>query len=462
MPSIFRSNRPHTLYAALALLILAVLFGGASRYDVGTTIVPRLAAFWALVHFLWRRHGAPVQIPRHVAFFWLAAFALPIVQIIPLPWSIWTSLPGRELARDVLNSIGQRPWMGISVTPDRTVDVVFSLVVPAAAFLLGTNLDFAGRTIVLRSILFLALISAVLGLMQVSGSGGYLYSVTNEDSAVGFFANANHLSLFLSIAIVITMVWLGDTLGLSGRVGVPGLIGCALVVCVLLFAIATTNSRAGAILSVAAIMAGMLLIPFSRIGVRRAYMLAGGGALGAAMAATLGLLLSGSWLSGRFALDTGPEGRLDALPQLWRAICDFFPFGSGFGSFEPVFRSYETVDGLGFGYWNQAHQDYAQVVMEGGVFGVALLAAFIGWYLVSVGRIWRRPDPSGRVQRQQAAAAVIVLLVLLHSAVDYPLRTSAMAAVFGFVVAFLSAPTESSARATRTRPKFSREPFSGL
>ena len=82
-----------------------------------------------------------------------------------------------------------------------------------------------------------------------------------------------------------------------------------------------------------------------------------------------------------------------------------------------MFRSYETVSGLGFGYWNQAHQDYAQVVMEGGVFGAALIVAFIVWYVLSVGRISRRPDPSGRVQRQQTAAAVIILLVLLHSAV---------------------------------------------
>ena len=101
MPSILRSNRPHTLYAALALLILAVLFGGASRYDVGTTIVPRLAAFWTMVHFLWRRHGAPVRIPRHVVFFWLAAFALPIIQVIPLPWSISTKARPRAGARRV-------------------------------------------------------------------------------------------------------------------------------------------------------------------------------------------------------------------------------------------------------------------------------------------------------------------------------------------------------------------------
>jgi len=33
---------------------------------------------------------------------------LPLVQLIPLPWSVWTALPGRGLAQQVYTALGDR------------------------------------------------------------------------------------------------------------------------------------------------------------------------------------------------------------------------------------------------------------------------------------------------------------------------------------------------------------------
>lgn len=463
MPSFFRSNRPHTLYAALVFLVVAVLFGGATRYEVGTTIIPRLTALGTLGYLLWRRHGSPIHIERAVLVFWLAVFALPLIQLIPLPWSIWTALPGRGLARDVFAAINDKPWLPISLSPSRTLDSLLALFVPFSAYLLGSHLDYAGRVIVLRAMLALALVSAILGLVQLSGgptSGLYFYSVTNSDSSVGFFSNANHLSLFLAGAIVIVLAWLADSMATTGRILAPAVVATGVAVLVLLFAIAGTSSRAGAIFSVVALVGGMAMLPFDRIGLKRKYVLGGAAAATLAMVAGLGLVLSGRVLSGRFRIDEGAQERVNLLPQFGHVIHDFFPFGSGLGSFEPVFKTYEKTESLNFGYWNQAHHDYAQVAIEAGLFGMALIVAFLIWYGVRVVGIWYRGDESSRVRRQQATAALFIAMMLLHSGGDYPMRTGAIAAVFGFLAAFITVSQESqTARRRRSRRDFGSEAF---
>ncbi|THD37167.1 MAG: O-antigen ligase domain-containing protein [Sphingomonas sp.] len=465
MPSFFRSNRPHTLYAALIFLVVTVLFGGASRYNVGTSIVPRLAALIALVYLFWRRHGSPIKIERPVLVFWLLLFAVPLIQLIPLPWSVWTALPGRGLARDVYTAIGVQPWLPISLSPSRTLDFLLALFVPLAAYLLGSHLDFAGRAVVLRAMLALALISAVVGLLQLtSGSSSplYFYHITNDDSSVGFFANANHLSLFLAGAIIIALAWLGDSMAVTGRIVAPAVVSAGVAVAVLLFGIAGTSSRAGAIFSVIALVGGMTMLPFERVGLRRSYVLGGAAAVTIALAAGLGLVLSGTLLSGRFAWGSDTQERVNLLPQFGRIIHDFFPFGSGLGSFEPIFKSYEKAQELNFGYWNQAHHDYAQVAIEAGLAGIALVLAFLVWYGFRVVGIWRNGDESSRVRRQQATAALFMALVLLHSGGDYPMRTGAIAATFAFLAAFLTAPNESrTATRRRSRGKLANEAFPG-
>lgn len=452
MASPFSTNRPQSLYAALFLLIVATLFGGATRYEVGTTILPRLAALGVLVYFFWRRHGSSLRIEPAALIFWLIAFAIPLLQLMPLPWSVWTSLPGRGLARDILTAVGEQPARPISLSPSRTLDFLLAMFVPLAAYLLGSHLDFAGRTIVLRAILLLALLSAVLGLIQLSaGQGGaaYFYTVTNADSSVGFFSNANHLGLFLAGAIVIALAWLADSMAVTGRIVAPVALGCGIAIAVLLFGIAGTSSRAAAIFSVVALLAGLAMLPLERIGLKRAYVLGGSAAVTLVIGAALALVLSGRVLSDRFRITEGTQERVDLLPRFAQVIGDYFPFGSGLGSFEPVFKTYEKAGELNFGYWNQAHQDYAQVAIEAGFAGIALILAFLIWYAVRVVRIWYRGDESSRMRRQQAASALFMVLILLHGMGDYPMRTATIACVFGFLAAFLTVPQEGESRRKR-------------
>lgn len=74
------------------------------------------------------------------------------------------------------------------------------------------------------------------------------------------------------------------------------------------------------------------------------------------------------------APDATPDGRVFFNEVLWPMMQEFWLFGTGGGSFWtvfPGFRSEEIFVGL-----RQAHNDYAQVVIELGIIGVICLGGF--------------------------------------------------------------------------------------
>src|SRR5687768_8225472 len=118
-----------------------------------------------------------------------------------------------------------------------------------------------------------------------------------------------------------------------------------------------------------------------------------------------------------------------------RAALDYFPFGSGFGTFDSVYHLYETASMLDPTYVNNAHNDFAEAFLEGGLIFVAILLAFLGWFLLVAVRIWQAPSnaQSSALDISLARAASInVTLLLLHSGFDYPLRAAALSSIFAF------------------------------
>jgi O-antigen ligase len=87
-----------------------------------------------------------------------------------------------------------------------------------------------------------------------------------------------------------------------------------------------------------------------------------------------------------------------------------------------MFRFYEPAAHLGPAYLNHAHNDLAEIVIEGGLLPLLLLVPFLAWIMVRGARLWfgRLESNEQLLGRIGSAAA---LLVLLSSLVDYPLRT---------------------------------------
>jgi O-antigen ligase len=145
------------------------------------------------------------------------------------------------------------------------------------------------------------------------------------------------------------------------------------------------------------------------------------------------------------------QSRVEILSTTSHAVRDFMPFGSGLGSFRQVYPLYESWTDIPSTIVIHVHNDYAEVALELGIAGVVLMLAFLAWWALAVARIWRTAE-AGPFAR---AAAIASAAVLIHSLVDFPLRTAAIAACFGMCVALLAdgraAPPEEKAELRRTR-----------
>ena len=119
------------------------------------------------------------------------------------------------------------------------------------------------------------------------------------------------------------------------------------------------------------------------------------------------------------------------------AAAEFFPFGTGLGSFVPVYQYHENLARVTSVFVNHAHSDYLELLLELGAAAVVILILFLAWFIRRLVVVWRSDEAGFAFAR---AASVAVAAVLAHSLVDYPLRTAAIAAVFAFSLGLMAAP----------------------
>jgi O-antigen ligase len=117
-----------------------------------------------------------------------------------------------------------------------------------------------------------------------------------------------------------------------------------------------------------------------------------------------------------------------------RAAHDYFPIGSGTGSFQPVYHMQEPLASVTTTFMNHAHSDWLELLLETGIVGLAFAALFLTWWGVRLRAIWRAKEPDPFAQ----AAVIATAAIMLHSVVDYPLRTAALSAVFAACIGLMS------------------------
>src|SRR3546814_12530985 len=71
-------------------------------------------------------------------------------------------------------------------------------------------------------------------------------------------------------------------------------------------------------------------------------------------------------------------------------------------------------------YFNHAHNDFLEIVLDGGLPALLLMLVAIGWYGMASMRAWRG---SGRHSVLPKLGSAILFLVFVASAFDYPART---------------------------------------
>lgn len=430
MPVSPRSGLPFRPEASfvlmMVLLVAAWLGGGASRADVTGQVVVRTVAWVVLVSALLLCRRPQVDDIKPVAIILLAAILLVVLQLVPLPPAMWQVLPGRYPLIEAAEASGQpQPWRPWSMVPGATMNAASSLIVPFVALLLMASMSERARRWVLGALLGLIVASTILGVLQFSGAGFQNRLINDTPGQVsGSFANRNHFALCLAIGCLLAPMWAfaGDR-----RSQWRGAVAFGLV---LLFAlmILATGSRSGMVVGALAIGFGMLL---ARRHLQRVFRRAPRWALPAVVAAMVAIILffvlvslaanRAESINRALTIDVGEDMRTRALPTVWAMLWTYFPVGTGFGSFDPLFRINEPFALLKLTYFNHAHNDFLEVVLDGGVAALILLVAALGWWGVTSWRVWRADAVAENALPR--TGSVMLLLIFVASIADYPART---------------------------------------
>ncbi len=434
------SRRIPTL-SFFCFLALCILGGGSSRPDVLSQPLIWLLSILCCGAAFWFRPLADFRPVRSALIFVSLIAAIIAIQLIPLPPSIWTALPGRGLyAQTAILTQLPLTWHPISLTPDLTRASLFAIL-PTLATVVGFGcLTTKDRQYLLPFLLIAIAGSAVLGLAQLgAGSDSALryYPVTNSDSAVGVFANRNHNALFLVLGFPMLTVWSRFDPKDQRRARIHVWVAAATAL-FLLPMIVVTGSRGGVLLTILALGGSLLL---ARSGTSRVapsfialqwprWVKISSVVLGALVVAGLVMMSRAPVFDKLFAPNFAEEARGQMLIPLWKMLQTFFPFGSGFGSFDPVFRAFEPFDFLNTAFMNHAHNDLLHIVIEGGLPAALLLIAYLFWWASRVRFLWMGPDHLSTSRLMGRLGTVMTALMLLASLADYPLRMPLLGVVF--------------------------------
>ena len=448
------TRRNGIAFAALALLLIVFVFGGASQRHELRLAVVELAALPLLVLTLSEMIRSGVKLSPLALSLLVGLSALPLVQLIPLPASLWASLPGRDQAALAIELAGIGPaWVPLSLAPEETWRSFLALL-PSVAMVCGVTI--CGAAFRLRSvqlILIFALASLIVAGAQtiLGGSALHLWPSTNRDTVVGLFANRNHFATLCVLSLPFAAV-LGARSLRHLHSDQRMFWFSILFVGSTILALAVIRSRMGLVLAIPSLGTSVLAawIASGRGRPQPLHFAVIGGLV--LTVAAVALIVLPPVLE-RFDNSGPQEGRFENWPTVLDAAGSYLPFGSGIGSFDAVYRSVEPLTRLDENYFNQAHNDYLETWLETGWFGMGLVIVFLAWFARRSWAAWRAAISTER--DLQRAASIAIGVVLLHSIVDYPLRTETIAVIFALCCAILdsaSRPDELTAT-DRTRAR---------
>ena len=435
------------VYFAAGLLVLILLFGGGAEQGFWSDAFVEIASLPLLAAMLLRLPRiASDRAARWPLVLVAGAFALPLLQLVPLPPSVWSALPGRAAIVEGYRAAGMAlSWLPLSLDAAATWRSLLSMLPAAALFLAMLSLDTKARRVVVLVILAVMFVSVGLDLLQMMGGAASplrFYAFTNVFRAVGFFANSNHNATFLFCGIPFAAAWAIGLIHDRRPHRALGVLLAAVLVTAIIIGLAVTRSRAGVVLGALAGLSTLALVwRHGRGKPRRSLLLAAAGAnlLGILIMFQFGFVALSERIDNT---DVMKDLRWPAAVVTSQAAVANLPFGTGMGTFVPVFRMFAPPTMLQETYVNHAHDDWLELSLDGGVPALALVAGFLVWFGVASARLWRDTGAHERVLDSALARAgsIAVMLLLLHSTLDYPLRTAAMMTVFAIACALMIAP----------------------
>ena len=461
------------------MLIFAPLVMGGNRPL--PLLILELAA--TLLLFLLVRSGFNRHLSRPLLILLVALFALPLVQLLPLPELVWNWLPGRSFYGAASSAAGGSPgYRSLSLIPYLTESALLAILVPVAVFLATSSTSEAQLRQLINLFIGLAVIQAVIGLAQFgTGSMTVLPGLEGEaiSAAHGTYPNSDHLAGFLEMALPVALGLLIANIQFGGaaarttrkapirqrisqlfssgirfnRVAIYGAAGLAI-----LLGLTFSHSRTGVALAMLGILASALVFG-SRVGGQRSSRLVVAFAvIAVALALEIGLTSVLSRFTGKGMSD---DMRWSIYAATIQGIREFFPVGSGFGTYPAVFRRFQPGNIPDF--VNHAHNDYLEWLFEGGLAAAALMIGFLALYLLRWRKIWPRENYCPPYGFMRISAGIGLFLMGLHGMIDFNLHIPANAVYFAFLAGVFfhqasPAKPEDSLRAQKVRPNPAPKP----
>lgn len=434
-----------------AFVVVAALFGGGGvAYGLSNLVIQLAALALLALHYPAVRHFF-AKAPRTLIALLLATLLLPLFQLVPLPPSIWTAMPGRDLVHEALVAAGGEGWFATTVNSARTFVAFLGLLAPFTVIVLGWRSQDNAIGRMTLTFVMLGVANVLLGAVQLLGPGqfGVLYA-ENDMSGVlfGLFANRNSTGIFLDCCLILLATLPPTRLASTG--GLAKMTAAVLLV----LGVILTQSRTSIVL---------LLVPLVFVAIRQIssrFERSGSSGANAASAPRLAL---GSLIAlaalGAILLPLTGGSRIDSVlarfeqkyeqrPMIWEdaqySVSRYWPVGAGMATFDEVFQADESLEYVSQRRAGRAHNDYLEIAIEAGAFGLALVAAWTLWAFVSAWQAIAAP------QRWPALGGFAILLTIgLQSVLDYPLRNQTMLCLAGLAVLLL-APV--ARRGTRRTP----------
>ena len=433
---------PVAFSALLFLVAASPLIRGGNRHAVLIVLEAAALVFLAAICFQGAQ-GWPRPTRRSVllALLVLSPAWLALAYLLPLPAGLWAAMPGRGVYADLLAGIGARPgeWRPLSLVPDATRASLLAGLPLMAAFLAGLGGRVPQLKALLTVLVAVACFEVVLGLLQAAGGAdSSLNFGAIGGRPLGTFANPNHFANFVALALAgyIWVAWLK----LSQHPRIDHMhavrfrrsvtLHAALAV-LLLLGVLMSRSRGAALGGLSAAVAALAIaLTVGRRGLPlKTTMLVIGGVLAVGMFLVGFDVVLSRFDLGKFSSDASMRSVIASATLDGAAA--FWPLGAGWGTYSQVFPRFQPASSASEAFYH-AHQDYAQMLFEGGVFAVVLMAVFAWLAVTRALYLVRAGIRNRRLRREEMAAAICglgLLGFLLHSLVEFNMHIPANAII---------------------------------
>lgn len=432
---------PVAVSALLLLIVIAPLMRGGNRQVAMIALEGVALAFLVAASARAGIGAAGRRLPAILlAILVLSPLWLAAIYLLPLPAGLWDATRGRGIYPDLLSHTGiaQRSWLPLSLVPDATRASLFAGIPVLAGLLAGLWASLRQLKAILWVVAGMALLEVVFALLQAAGGGGStLYFGGTSGNPMGTFANANHFANYLAMGLA-SYTWLAWSSLTSSRrsrhhyasMDPRRVAAWAAGALFLLVGILMSRSRGGALCGLTSSLAAFVValgagsrerkLPWRTI-----------------LLVTAGTLLLAAGLVGfqfvvsrfnahQFASDASFRALLSETTL--KGAAQFAPWGAGWGTYGEVYPRFQpaTINGVA----DYAHDDYAQMLFEGGIFAVLLMAAFAYLAFARASTLVRSGLRHGRLRRDEMASALCglgLLGFLLHCLVEFNMHIPANA-----------------------------------